>query len=232
MIELPLVFVAGLLGSSHCIGMCGPFAFLIGSSHTSWHSSVTRQLMYSVGRIFTYCVLGAAAGFAGLRLADYASDLVHVPASLSILAGCFLIYQGLATTGVLRFRTSASPPGGPCLAGGLLSHLLRGSRLSDVFVAGILTGFLPCGLVYGFLGLAASSRNLVWGAVAMAAFGLGTVPIMVATGIGGRLLSSTLRIRLLSVAAWCVVVVGLLAVVRGASFLMHSDPTACPLCYD
>jgi len=228
MIELPLIFAAGFLGSSHCVGMCGPFAMVLGVSPART-SGIARQLIYSAGRIFTYTTLGATAGFAGLQLSDHATSLLNAPAVLSIVAGCFLVYQGLATAGVLRF--ASRQVGGPCLAGGLLSKFLRSPNHMSVFLAGLFTGMLPCGLVYGFVGIAASSRDLFSGAMIMAAFGSGTVPIMVATGLGGRLLTLAARKRLLHVAAWCVVLAGIASIIRGVGFLgLATTNQVCPLC--
>ncbi|MFC1758019.1 sulfite exporter TauE/SafE family protein [Planctomycetota bacterium] len=233
MIELPLVFVAGFLGSSHCIGMCGPFALLLGASSTrTWSSGLFRQLLYSAGRVFTYSIMGAVAGYCGYHFANVSPAWVNVPALLSIVAGCFLLYQGLLTAGVLPRKKTTTD--GPCLAGGLLANFLKSPARMDVFLAGLLTGFLPCGLVYGFVGMAASSRDIAMGALTMTAFGLGTIPIMVTTGLGGKLLSIGARTKLLRVAAWCIVVAGILSVARGVSFLglSGSEPLteACPLC--
>lgn len=233
MIELPLVFVAGFLGSSHCIGMCGPFALLLGASTTrTWGGGVARQMLYSVGRVFTYSAMGAVSGYCGYRFADVSPAWINVPAALSIIAGCFLLYQGLLTAGVLPRRRVKT--GGPCLAGGLLSSFLKSPAQLDVFLAGLLTGFLPCGLVYGFVGMAASTRDVVMGTLTMAAFGLGTIPIMVATGLGGRLLSIGARTKLLQIAAWCIVLAGVLSIARGVNFwgLTAEQPVteACPLC--
>lgn len=229
MSELPLVFVAGLLGSSHCIGMCGPFAILLGGNSRSMAGGMGRQLQYSAGRIFTYVMLGAAAGYSGLSLSTQISSWVSLPAILSIVAGAFLVYQGLVTAGVLRFGWSNK--GGACLAGGILASFLRSPSWMGVFLAGLFTGFLPCGLVYGFLGLAASTRDVVSGAAMMAAFGLGTVPVMVITGVGGGHLAAGTRGKLLQLAAWCVVVAGVISIARGAGCLLAEDPVgACPLC--
>ena len=232
MIELPLVFVAGFLGSSHCIGMCGPFAILLGSEADSWRNGFSRQVLYSAGRIFTYAVLGAFAGFGGMQLSGEPtiSRWVNVPATLSIVAGCFLVYQGLVTAGVFGKGWSASDS--PCLAGGLVANFLRSRRASGVFLAGLFTGFLPCGLVYGFLGMAAGSRHILTGAAIMATFGLGTVPVMMATGLGGGLLSVSSRGRILRIAAWCLVIAGVISVARGLTFVAagSADPALCPLC--
>ena len=234
MIELPLIFVAGFLGSAHCIGMCGPFALLLGGSSHSWRRGLFRQGLYSVGRIFTYVTIGAVSGFCGIHFSHVAAEWINVPACLSIAAGLFLTGQGLATLGIVRLPGRFSSEGaGVCLAGGLLTQFLRNPRDVDVFIAGILTGMLPCGLVYGFAGIAASQQDVLTGVLVMASFGLGTVPIMVVTGIGGRVASMSARVRVLRAAAWCLTLAGILSIVRGVSFLGQVDVTSgdCPLCY-
>lgn len=228
MIELPLIFVAGFLGSSHCIGMCGPFAILLGTAPSSWKTGLLRQLIYSAGRVFTYSVLGATAAFCGVQLESMASQIVNIPAVLSFVAGCFLIYQGLLSTGFAGFFKKQSS-GAPCHASGVLRQFLKSSAQTDVFLAGVFTGFLPCGLVYGILGMAGSTRNIGLGMVTMAVFGIGTIPIMVATGFGGKLLSVANRRRILRLAAWCMIVAGVLAVVRGVYFFNLTTATASPI---
>ena len=86
MIELPFILVAGVLGSTHCIGMCGPFALSIGGTAISWTDNLWRQIIFSCGRIFTYTTAGAIAGFVGLRLSEYWTSVVNLPAVLAILA--------------------------------------------------------------------------------------------------------------------------------------------------
>jgi sulfite exporter TauE/SafE len=120
-----------------------------------------------------------------------------------------------------------------CLGVGLLATFLRAGGWGNVFLAGVFTGFLPCGLVYGFLALACSTASLPAGAMTMAAFGMGTVPLMVLTGSGASLVSSASRQRILRLAAWCVVLAGAISLARGidalAAAARASDP-ACPLC--
>ncbi len=230
--QLPLVFLGGLLGSSHCIGMCGPFALTIGAGTADWKVNVGRQGIYSLGRLFTYAVYGAVAGAAGLYLQQKVPVLVNVASLLAILAGVFLIYQGLLAARVFRRRTpNASAV--PCLAGNFFANFLKSPGLHNVFLAGLFTGMLPCGLVYGFVALAASTGNLLLGIGVMTAFGLGTVPVMMLTGCGTSLLSLTTRKNLYRVAAWCVVLTGLISIARGAGFVAVPgwfEPTGCPLC--
>ncbi len=169
---------------------------------------------------------------------------------LAIAAGTLLIVVGLSAAGVVPRRVraavravlpfsmqshvgTAAAPGPACLASGLLGTFLRAPGWGNVFLAGVMTGLLPCGLVYGFLALACSTANLWVGAATMAAFGLGTVPLMVLTGTGASLVSIVTRQRLLRFAAWCVVLTGIVSLARGTYALTAdgSSPTpACPAC--
>lgn len=249
MIELPLVFLGGLLGSAHCVGMCGGFALLIGAPAPRWSSNLARQIVYSAGRIFTYCAFGAAVGYGGLRLADGLGQFVNVQAMIAILAGVLLVVQGLISTGTVGYATrayrlatagagvAASPvPGNAgvgCLMGGMVGAFLRDRRIGHVFLAGVFTGLLPCGLVYAYVALAASSSDLFGGMATMAAFGVGTMPLMILTGTGSSLLSLAGRRRMLTMAAWCVVLMGVLSLARGVGFLQlppGAPAASCPLC--
>ena len=232
MTALPFVFIAGILGSSHCIGMCGPFALTIGSGAADWKANLGRQMLYTLGRVFTYAVLGAVAGTGGLYLHQHLPSLVNVAAILAIVAGLFLLYQGLLAAGVLRRRT-ANTSAMPCLAGDFFASFLKSPGLHNIFLAGLFTGLLPCGLVYGFVALAASSSDLIVGASVMIAVGLGTAPIMMLTGCGGSLLSLAARKQIYRAAAWCVVLTGALSIARGVGFVEVTgwlDPSGCPMC--
>lgn len=232
MIEWPLVFLAGLLGSSHCVGMCGGFAVSVGVSAGNWRSNLGRQVTYSVGRIFTYAFLGALAGFLGVFLSVQSDHLVSVQAGLCVLAGGLLIIQGLSASGWLAFRHQGPAGKVVCQAARLFKTWLLSPRWSDAFLAGIATGFLPCGLVYAHLALATTTHHLLYASTTMIVFGLGTVPLMVATGLGSGLLSFSLRSRALKIAAWCVVITGVLTVHRGFSFWQQpsESSSSCPYC--
>jgi sulfite exporter TauE/SafE len=229
MIEWPFVFVSGLLGSAHCLGMCGPFALTIGSVAPAWRTNLARQLCYSAGRIFTYAVLGAAAAFIGLRMARVVDAWANVPAILAIAAGTILVVQGLFAAGVLPKRGVGGGVACPGAAG--FRSLLQARGLGDAFLAGLFTGLLPCGLLYGMLALAASTHEIGRGLGTMVVFGLGTVPAMVAAGLGGSLLGVAARRHVYRLAAWCLVLAGLVSIARGAGFVSFGgDPAGCPLC--
>ena len=229
MIEWPLLVVAGLLGSAHCLGMCGPFVLVIGSAAPTLRANLLRQACYAAGRIFTYSMLGAAAAFCGLRLAVALAAWVNVPALLAIAAGGLLVVQGLHAAGVLPARavSAAACPG----AAGFRALLTSRGAL-DVFLAGLFTGLLPCGLLYGMLALAASTHDVARGLATMAAFGAGTVPALAAAGLGGGLAGVAFRRRIHGVAAWCLVLAGAVSVARGAGFLAWpgEPPSGCLIC--
>lgn len=230
MIEWPMLVVSGMLGSAHCLGMCGPFALALGVVAPQWRANLGRQLAYSAGRIFTYAVLGAAAGFVAARLVGAVPGWLNVPAVLAIAAGILLVWQGLLATGSIRPRgvTGAAA----CPGASAFQSLLAARSPVEAFVAGLFTGLLPCGLLYGMLAYAASRHDVLEGLGAMTAFGIGTVPAMVATGLGGSLLGVATRHRLHRAAAWCLVITGVMTMARGASFVSLPGRPApgCPCC--
>lgn len=236
MIELPLVFLAGILGTAHCLGMCGPLALAIGSRAGGWTNGWQRQVTYTGGRIFTYAVLGAAAGYFGSRLDRSLPAIINAPAILAIAAGLLLIYQGLLATGwltslLVRFKLRAASPSA-CIAGGLLAPFFRQRGILGVFVAGVMTGLMPCGLLYGMLALATSSGSLAAGSLAMAVFGLGTAPAMILAGMGAQVIGLAARRRIYTIAACCLVLTGIISVARGVVYLsLNGRPAAgCPAC--
>lgn len=233
MSDWALIILGGLLGSSHCVGMCGGLALTVGLGTTGLWNNASRQMVYTLGRVCTYAFGGAVAGFGGMWLSRRNSTLMNVQAILCVLAGVFLIVQGLWSTGVLprlaRWRGAASP----CPARSFFREFLTKPGWTAAFLAGLLTGFLPCGLVYAFLALAASSGSLMQGTATMILFGLGTGPLMIVAGTGATALSLAARRRVLQFAAWCVIVTGILSVNRGLGWFQipgsNSRP-GCPHC--
>jgi sulfite exporter TauE/SafE len=223
--------------------MCGGFAMAVGFGSKSLGANVTRQLTWSVGRIFTYAFGGAMCGFLGARLSGRFS-FASIQGFLAIAAGVLLVVQGLLSAGVFKRKLKI---GKKCSVGKFswllpIGRLMKPSqdeastsaRTAETFLAGVMTGFLPCGLVYAYLALAAASASLWWGLATMIAFGFGTVPIMVATGAGVSLMSLPARTRLFKVAAWCVLITGVLTIGRGVAAIdvkqEQQEQPACPLC--
>lgn len=159
--------LAGLIGSPHCIGMCGSFALACGgkvSQTAAWHA----------GKIFTYASLGALAGLLG--------DSVPGPSWVATVVSAALVIWFAAGLAGLTPEPTLRIPGLTRLATRAATRGDLGSR----FVFGMATGLLPCGLVYATLGIAVASGSPLTGAASMAAFGLGTAPALAAFGLGIR----------------------------------------------
>ncbi len=226
--DLIKVFAVGLLSSAHCIGMCGGFAAAIGATNQPLGLVFLRQIIYSVGRVFTYAFLGAVAGYAGLRLSGYKTPLVTVQQAFSILAGVIMVGIGVSVLGLFRLPVLSRLDLGPLLAP-MFQHFLNARSRGGFFVAGLANGFLPCGLVYAFLADSVATGDVFRGAMLMTAFGLGTVPVMVATGCGAGLVSHAVRHRVYQLAAILVILIGGVTIYRAvelASGQPCHDPAA------
>ena len=227
MLDWLLLFLGGLLGSTHCVGMCGGMAVTLGWGSPGWRRNLQRQLAYSAGRVFTYSIAGAVLAAGGLRLSRALESWGNPSAWLAIVAGVVLIVQGLLTARVFATRSRS---GALCLTTGLFRGFLTAPGWENAFAAGMLTGFLPCGLLYGFLALAASSRQPLAGAAMMAVFAAGTMPLMLLVGLGASTLQPRFRNALLMLAAVCVIVTGSLSLARGIDAATKHEAPACPFC--
>jgi uncharacterized protein len=240
--ELWLVLSSGFLGAGHCLGMCGPFAILIGSSSRSMLENIGRQSVYGVGRMTTYSFLGACVGFGVNYVTRWTGLSSKAVAGGYLLVGGFLIFQALKQFGWsmprwTRRNLSQNPNPVGCLGIGFLRSYLGDRSWYGRYMAGVATGFLPCGLVYSFLALAAQTGNPLRGALTMATFGLGTMLPMIAAGCIGTAVSPRFRTGLLRLAACSIVVLGTTLVVRGIETLRSNDrgisfSPSCPACLD
>lgn len=163
--------LAGLVGSPHCVGMCGPFALACGNR-------LRDSLAWHAGKILTYATLGAVAGWTGRSVPGPAWVASAISAALVIWFAAAL--AGLAPEPTLRV------PGLTRLAG----RTARRDGLASRLLFGVANGLLPCGLVYAALGIAVASADPRTGALAMAAFGVGTVPALSAFALGVRRLAT------------------------------------------
>lgn len=175
---LNAMFIVGLMGAGHCIGMCGGIVAALGANRPS----AKLLIGYNLGRIISYSIAGAIAGalVAGVAGEHYLS---LIP-TLRTVAGGLIILMGLYIAGwwpVLRHLESA----GQILWRRIQPLAVRlGQPQGSVkaVAAGILWGWLPCGLVYSALGQSLASGSATAGALSMFAFGLGTLPAMLAGG--------------------------------------------------
>lgn len=208
------VLAGGFLGSAHCIGMCGGFAAAVGAGDRPFWPVFARQLVYNGGRIFTYAFLGVLAGAGGLYVSRWTVAGLTAPQILSLLAGVLMLCIGAAALGMFgRSRGNGTSPGG--LFAPLFGYFLNARGWTGYFAAGLANGFLPCGLVYSFVALAASRAAVADGAVLMCIFGLGTLPAMLLIGCGSTLLTHTARLRIYRLAAVLVIAMGCVTIWRG-----------------
>jgi sulfite exporter TauE/SafE len=149
----------GLVGSLHCVGMCGPFAL-------ACSGRPSHVLSWQAGKIGTYAALGAVAGVTGATLPGPA----WIP---QLVSAGLIIWFGAAMAGLLP-EPAVHLPGLTRFA----SQAARKGDLGSRALFGAANGLLPCGLVYAALGLAVASGDPATGALAMIAFGLGTAPLL------------------------------------------------------
>lgn len=171
----------GFFGSPHCLGMCGGVVTAFGLSMQSLTARQKTFLMatYHFGRLTSYALLGLLAGFVGTTVLEPLLANNNLP---RVLLGAVLILVGFSMLG-LPFLTQLEKLGGQVWQkmSPIRQKVFPLNTFPKAFGAGILWGFLPCGLVYGALMMAVVGRDSLTGAVLMFAFGLGTLPMLVAT---------------------------------------------------
>lgn len=182
-----VIFLAGLAGSLHCVGMCGGFACALGPAHGGRLATLGRHLIYNLGRVSSYCFLGACAGSLGLLLVGQGAEpawTLLAQRALALIAGLLMLVVGLQFLGILGPWGPRLPALG-WLADGLRS-LTRSHGLGAPLALGVLNGLLPCPLVYALLAYAAGSGGPGSGLATMVVFGLGTFPaLLLMGGVGG-----------------------------------------------
>ncbi len=190
-LTIPGALAAGLLGSGHCLGMCGGIATLPGAG-----GAATRVLVFNLGRLVSYAIVGALAGGfgagAGRALAgtEAALWLRAFAGVLIVLVGLFLVLGDRRWLPVERLGARVWSRLGPVAR--RLAARPSGPRL---LLLGMLWGWLPCGLVYTVALAAAVAGGALSGAATMIAFGFGTLPAMGALGLAGRRIGGWLGAR-------------------------------------
>lgn len=215
MIEYFLIFTAGVLGSFHCVGMCGGFPVAISSMPKKCAvRKVSSHLLYNIGRVFTYTFLGILAGDLGLRI-DRLGTFLGGQVILSSLTGTFMVYFGLQIAGLIGEKNIPGFAPFYNLLKKIMATFLKREAISGSLYLGIFNGFLPCPLVYGFLLAAAASGSPLKGGLVMLSFGLGTMPAMFFLGGVGELITPGFKARLTRVPGYLVVIFGLITLARG-----------------
>ncbi|GLX80471.1 cytochrome biogenesis protein [Thalassotalea insulae] len=191
-------FIIGLMGSGHCIGMCGGITTMFTSSLAKDAKNHPLYVIsYHIGRISSYALIGAIAGFTG----SLAAKNIGLPITgLKIIAGIFLILLGLYMGQWLMWLTKVEMLGKHLwqYISPFSKKLLPVNNLKQALLLGALWGWLPCGLVYSTLTWSLASGSGKTGALIMMCFGLGTLPALLFLSFGivqGQQLFKNVRVR-------------------------------------
>ncbi|HEY6172354.1 MAG TPA: sulfite exporter TauE/SafE family protein [Candidatus Kapabacteria bacterium] len=237
-----IAVVTGFLSSLHCIGMCGPIVVgyvsqrpvqisMPGGATSSILrvSSIAPQLVYNLGRVISYSLIGALAGFLG------ATTLIsrNIQDVVSIVLGSIMILFALAQLGVFRRlvkRTGRKERKG--IITNFLSGVTRSGGLDSRLILGLMTPLLPCGLLYGMAAVAAATLSPITGAATMGAFAIGSIPALVAAGMLSGVIGSRIRLFGTRFAVVLLIIMGILTIGRGAGFykggaLFQSEEEPC-----
>lgn len=203
--------IFGLLGSFHCVGMCGPIAFLLPIDRKNKTKRILQLLSYHTGRLLTYAVLGFIFGLVGKSL-----NLFGFQQQLSIIIGVLMIVVVLMPTKIFN-KYNFSKPIYRLVAKvkSAMGKELKSKSPGTFFTIGYLNGLLPCGLVYMAIFGALGSGNAWNGSLYMLVFGLGTVPLMTTAIYVGNFITGTVKKRILKVIPVFVFFIGVLFVLRG-----------------
>ena len=208
------VFAGGLLlgiaAGFHCAGMCGPIVFSLSVQQANRLSKKTGLVLYNLGRVITYTLLGLLFGMAGRHF-----YLAGLQQWLSVATGIIIVI--LALQYFLR-KHIGQPIWVQKVYGKLLPamlHFLQSSSYTKFIALGMLNGLLPCGMVYLGLAAALSHGSVMGSAAFMFAYGLGTLPVMLLVSFGSNNLSAQLKARFNRLIPYVTLTMGLLLVLRG-----------------
>lgn len=207
-----MAFVGGVAGSAHCLGMCGGFPLAL--AHASPRNALRRQLLYNFGRLNALVAIGALAGGLGAAVL-HAGPLAVAGRVLALVAGVCMVAVGLEMLGVFMGISVALARLVETTIGQPLRVVAAANTQAAPLALGVLNALLPCHLIYGFAARAAATGSVGRGMTTMLAFGLGTVPAMLALGLGRSLMPAKLRRPAVRGAAALVVAFGVVTIVRG-----------------
>ncbi|WP_353663160.1 sulfite exporter TauE/SafE family protein [Hydrogenimonas sp. SS33] len=227
-----IVTIAFLGSFGHCIGMCGGIVLAYTGTKVDpkWRTAhqSAAHLLYSLGRVTTYTVMGALFGYLG----SVATFSGYTVAALFIFAGIVMVLTGLSIMGKVKFLT-------------VIEHSLMKSSwyqksfraimqdrsLFSFYLLGMLNGLLPCGFVYFFAVTAASTMSPFWGAVVMLVFGLSTIPALFSLGFfTGLMQKGKLRQTMVTLASIAVIVYGLVMIADATKFIRHPERSLLHCC--
>ncbi len=195
---LSSAFMTGLLGSTHCVGMCGGIVSVLGCGQSSENNTTNTHSLgsfiayhsaYNGGRIISYAIIGMIVAYISMQ-STAITPVFSFPFGM-VISGIFMVLLGFYISGWWRILGQLERVGAYFWAylKPIGQRILPIKSVAHAFALGLVWGWLPCGLVYTALGLAALSFNPLMGAAIMLSFGLGTLPMLLAVGSGAGTLN-------------------------------------------
>jgi uncharacterized protein len=204
-------FMMGLLGSLHCLGMCGPIAFALPVRTTNKWEKLLKYLLYNMGRVLTYSMMGLLIGFAGKGFAMAGlQQILSIGTGLLIICSVLFIHVSVKNK-ILKNITNG-------VRGKLKSafrYYFQKSGMFSLVILGVLNGLLPCGMVYMAMLGALATGSYLSGAIFMAAFGIGTLPLMLSVSLMGNMISEKMKSLFYKSTPIIACIVGTLLIMRG-----------------
>ena len=227
--EILTAFFVGLFGSLHCIGMCGPIAIALPVPDSTNVSFFFGRLLYNLGRVVSYMLLGTLFGLVGQRIAlAGAQQFVSIALGVIILISVLLPQKQKNYIIQLSLVQKVVQP----LKANIGMLFMKGT-LSSMFSIGILNGFLPCGFVYIGLAGAIASGDAISGAAVMFLFGVGTIPAMFTATVFGKYINIGIRTKLRKATPYFAMILAILFILRGMNLgIRYISPKLIEQTYD
>lgn len=202
--------VLGAIGSLHCVGMCGPLALSLPVIGEQPATKMLSTLLYNLGRVVTYSILGAVLGIVGASFA-----LAGFQQALSIVAGLVIILSLLVPRSKWMLAGNSKTQQFFGIIRGNLGKLFAKKNYQSVFFIGVLNGLLPCGLVYMAVAGAMSTASVYKSSFFMAAFGLGTLPMMWSVAFFGSVVNFKTRVSIRKAYPYLLFIMACFLIIRG-----------------
>lgn len=207
-------FVIGLLGSLHCVGMCGPLALAV---PTRKGHRLSSAAVFNGGRILTYGMLGAFFGLVGMGF-----HLAGVQSYLSLLTGAFVIMLVIFPRIENRLNFGYHKKMSAWVRTQIAQKIGRGTY-SSIFILGMLNGLLPCGLIYVAVAGALETGFVETSAIYMMLFGLGTSILLVMTMLSRDIFSKIKLFKPKRFVPYLTFAIGILFIVRGLLYMVPPE---------
>lgn len=204
-------FLMGLLGSVHCIGMCGPLMMALPISHRTDFQKIVALFLYHAGKILSYSILGILLGLFGSQFPIFGFQR-NISIVLGVSMLLYVLYVFVLKPRYIQWWPLSSMYN---LIVNNLSELFKSSSIFSFLMIGMLNGLLPCGMIYLALSSSLATQNILHGGLLMAFFGLGTVPALMMVAIGGQYMGFAFRRKIQKILPVFIFGMGVLLILRG-----------------